>query len=64
MRNDRIRKVNVETMSTEQADSLSTQLGSEIDKKLVAVKNELNKMLGVYGLELELGFQIKQKEKV
>ena len=54
---DRVRKVNVESLSYEDAE----QLGVEIGRKLAEIAQEAaekaNRMLKIYGLETKMGFE-------
>lgn len=58
----RKRSVNVSEMTTEQVDGLSEQIGVKITAKLKKPLEDIQKFLDVYGLELELGYNVKIKE--
>ncbi len=60
--NHKIRKrsVDLKKLSAEQADSLGKQVGDEIAKIMDEANNQCNKMLNIYGLQTQIGYQIVQ----
>jgi hypothetical protein len=55
---DRERKVDVNKLSIEQADALSVQIGKEISKIMDEANLKCNQLLGIYGLETQIGYKI------
>jgi hypothetical protein len=58
---DRERKANLETMDPAQVDSTAVEMGKRITKILEEAKAEADRMLSIYGLQLDLGYEIKSK---
>lgn len=52
------RKVNIEAMGEESIENLAGQAGVKITEVLQAAKNECDKILSRYGLELSLSYEI------
>ena len=59
----RKRKINLNSLSKEQVDSLSSDLGKEVAKIMDKANKECNKMLNIYGLQSQIGYEIKEVEK-
>ena len=57
--NDRVRKIDVENLTIEKAEQLSKQLSGTIETRLNSIQKELDQMLKIYGLKIEIGFQVK-----
>lgn len=55
----RERKVDVEKLSIEQADILSQQIGKEIARIMDEANIKCNQILNIYGLQTQIGYQIK-----
>lgn len=55
------RKVNIEAMGDESLDSLAEQAGVKITGVLQTAKDECDKILSRYGLELSLSYEILLK---
>ena len=55
---DRIRKVDVNTLPIEQVEDISKQLGETVNTRLHSVKTELDQILKIYGLKIDINFQI------
>jgi len=54
-------KVNVNEMSEEELSKTIDTVSEKINSILLKDKQKINKMLNLYGLEIDLGFEIKQK---
>jgi uncharacterized protein YbcI len=59
----RVRKVDVNQMSVEQADKISEAIGKELAKIFDDANEKANELLTIYGLETKLNYQIKKKSK-
>lgn len=57
------RKLNVEALSEESVDNLAQQAGVKINDILMVAKEECNKLLSRLGLQLELSYELKNKEE-
>ncbi len=58
---ERERKVNVDSLASEQIETAAETLGKRVNKILEDAKAEADKILGIYGLQLDLGYEIKSK---
>lgn len=66
--NERIRKVDVEKMTPDQADALSKQIGEKVRGIADKACDEANKILNIYGMQAKMQFvfeklEINQKTK-
>ena len=59
MKHNRVRKVDVKNLPIEQIEDISKQLSDKIDSRLISVKAELDQILKIYGLKIEVGFEVK-----
>lgn len=59
----RKREVDVEKMGVEQVDQLSQKLGDKVSEILNKTCEECNRLLNIYGLEIEVNYNIKEKKK-
>lgn len=59
----RERKVNVEKLSEEQLDPTAVVVGQKVNDILIAAKAEADKILAIYGLQLDLYHEIKSNSK-
>ena len=55
------RKVNIEGMGEESIENLAEQAGAKLTGVLQAAKDECDKILSRYGLELSLSYEILSK---
>lgn len=60
--NDKIRKVDVEKLSSDRIDNLGVQIGDKLAKILQKASDDANRFLTVYGLEVKLTYKLAQKE--
>ncbi len=60
---ERERKVDIKKLSVEQADKLSMQIGKEISKIMDEANIKCNKLLGIYGLQTKIGYEIVKISK-
>lgn len=58
---DRIRKVDINKLSQEAINRLQDDLGKKIGKILDEAKLEADSLLNIYGCEIELGYEVKEK---
>jgi len=56
---DRPKKIDLEKMAIETLDETSKQLGNKINLILKNALKESNAILNIYGLKLEMGWEIK-----
>ena len=59
----RKRSIDINTLTADQADKLSEQIGKEIAKIMDAANENCNKLLKIYGLESSITYQIFKTEK-
>jgi len=59
----RKRTIDVEKMSPEQAQRTADQLSGEINKIMKNAYDESNKLLNIFGMKLEYGFEIMAKDE-
>ena len=59
---DRVRKIDVDKLTIEQAEKLSEQIGKEISKIMDDANSSCNKLLGVYGLQTKISYEIVKIE--
>ena len=57
---ERVRRIDVNLMSIEQADKLSVQIGQELAKIMDEANRKCNEMLNIYGLQTQIHYKIKQ----
>lgn len=57
---ERVRKVDVETLSQEQADELSKQIGDKVVKIQTEALEKINKILNVYGMKAEMSVKVSK----
>lgn len=55
---DRVRKVDIESMSVEQAEALSMQIGREIARIMDEANLKCNELLNIYGMQTQIGYKI------
>lgn len=55
---DRQRKIDINSLSPDQADALSAQIGKEIAKIMDEANNKCNALLNIYGLETQIGYKV------
>lgn len=55
---DRERKINVDSLSLEQADALSAQIGKEIARIMDEANIRCNAILNIYGMETKIGYKL------
>lgn len=60
---ERERKVDVNKLTVEQADQLSMQIGKEISKIMDEANTNCNKLLGIYGLQTKISYEIVKIDK-
>lgn len=54
----RKRKIDANKLSPEQADNLGVQIGQEIAKIMDEANLKCNEILGIYGLQTRIGYDI------
>ncbi len=59
----RKRNVSIDNLTESQLEKLSVDLGKKIAKMYDDVAKEANKLLDIYGMEVELSYNIKPKSK-
>jgi len=59
----RERKVDISAMSVEQVDLIAQNLGVKVNEILLKAKDEAEKYLKVYGLALDLSYNIQSSEQ-
>lgn len=59
----RERKVDISAMSVEQVDLIAQNLGVKVNEILLKAKDEAEKYLKVYGLTLDLCYNIQSSEQ-
>jgi hypothetical protein len=59
----RERKVDISAMSVEQVDLIAQNLGVKVNEILQKAKDEAEKYLKVYGLTLDLSYNIQSSEQ-
>lgn len=57
---ERVRKVDVNKMSIEQAANLSKMIGAEIARLMDECNSKCNEMLNIYGMQTQIHYQIVQ----
>lgn len=57
---ERVRKIDVNKMTIEQADALSKQIGAEIARLMDECNTKCNEMLNIYGMKTQIHYQIVQ----
>ena len=57
---ERVRKIDVNQMTIEQADQLQKQLASEMARIMDEANTKCNEMLNIYGLQTKINYQIIQ----
>lgn len=55
---DRERKVDINSMTLEQADALSAQIGKEIAKIMDEANLKCNALLNIYGMQTQIGYKV------
>ena len=55
---DRERRVDINSMTADQADALSAQIGKEIAKIMDSANLKCNELLNIYGLQTQIGYKI------
>lgn len=60
---ERVRKVDVEKLSLEQADLLSQQIGEKIAEIQKDALERMNRILNIYGMTCELSATIRKLEE-
>lgn len=61
---DRERKVDLAVLSEDQISSLETKLSDKLLKILENAGIEANKILNVYGLEVQIAYSLKDKREI
>lgn len=57
---DRIRKIDVNQMTIEQADALRGQIAKEMARIMDEANTKCNEMLNIYGMQTKINYQIVQ----
>jgi hypothetical protein len=57
---ERVRKVDVEKMSVEQADLVQKELSAKMNDIIQKAITEANKYLNIYGMSAKMAFQINK----
>jgi hypothetical protein len=60
---DRSRKVDLESLSVEQVDQLSNQIGSKLREIIEQAALEANRIANVYGMQVKLAVQFSPLEE-
>lgn len=55
---DRERKVDIKSLTPEQADALSAQIGKEIARIMDEANLKCNALLNIYGMQTQIGYKI------
>jgi hypothetical protein len=56
------KKIIIETMTEQEVDNLSAEIGSKVATILGKPMEQISKYLKTYGLEMEFGYNIKAKQ--
>lgn len=56
------RSIDISKMGEQQIEELSTQLGAKITNTLKKPLEDIQKLLDVYGLDIEFGYNVRVKE--
>jgi hypothetical protein len=60
---ERVRKVDVNKLGTEQADLLSQQIGEKVVQIQKDALEKMNRILSIYGMQAELSIKIGKIEE-
>ena len=60
---DRVRKVDVNSLTKERADELSKQIGDKVVKYQTEALEKINKGLSIYGMKAEMSVKISKLEE-
>ena len=58
---DRERKIDIETLSPEQVDQLSVQIGAKVRGICDDAAGQINRILAVYGMSAKIAIEFDQK---
>lgn len=58
---DREKNFNLDSLSSEQQEILEKKLGKKLSTILDKAAQEANKMLNIYGVEVQIAYKIKEK---
>ena len=61
--NERMRKVDVNSLTKERADELSKQIGDKVVQLQTEALEKINKVLGIYGMAAEMSVKISKLEE-
>lgn len=59
----RVRKIDVDKLSPEQADSLSEQIGEKLRKIIDQACTEANRITEIYGMQVKMQFLIEKLDQ-
>ena len=61
--NERVRKVDVNSLTKERADELSKQIGDKVVQLQTEALEKINKVLSIYGMKAEMSVKISKLEE-
>jgi hypothetical protein len=60
---DRVRKVNIDSLTVERAEELSKQIGDKVVKLQMEAAEKINKVLNVYGMKAQISVTIAKMDE-